>query len=96
MIGFRRKYFSIQNHSNPLKQFSFSEKQAGSLNILQKYLIAVDIFSFLYYVAPAKIKYSPVAQSVERLAVNQHVRGSSPRWGARIKKPNYKKLGFLV
>jgi hypothetical protein len=27
---------------------------------------------------------SPVAQSVERLAVNQHVRGSSPRWGARI------------
>ena len=26
---------------------------------------------------------SPVAQSVERLAVNQHVRGSSPRWGAK-------------
>jgi hypothetical protein len=37
----------------------------------------------LYYVAPAKNKYSPVAQSVERLAVNQHVRGSSPRWGAK-------------
>ncbi len=26
--------------------------------------------------------YSPVAQSVERVAVNHHVRGSSPRWGA--------------
>ena len=33
-----------------------------------------------------KIKCSPVAQSVERLAVNQHVRGSSPRWGAKTKK----------
>ena len=51
--------------------------------ILHKYLIEVDIRFFLYYVAPAKNKYSPVAQSVERLAVNQHVRGSSPRWGAR-------------
>ena len=32
---------------------------------------------------------SSVAQSVERVAVNHHVRGSSPRWGARIKKPNF-------
>ena len=47
-----------------------------------KYLIDVDIRPFLYYEAPDKNEYSPVAQSVERLAVNQHVRGSSPRWGA--------------
>jgi hypothetical protein len=33
--------------------------------------------------------YSPVAQSVERVAVNHHVRGSSPRWGA-IKSGTYK------
>ena len=26
---------------------------------------------------------SPVAQSVERVTVNHHVRGSSPRWGAK-------------
>ncbi len=26
--------------------------------------------------------YSPVAQSVEQVAVNHLVRGSSPRWGA--------------
>ena len=39
---------------------------------------------------------SPVAQSVERLAVNQHVRGSSPRWGARIKEPNNKGWAFLL
>jgi hypothetical protein len=31
-------------------------------------------------------KFSPVAQSVERLAVNQHVRGSSPRWGANTSR----------
>lgn len=86
MIQFGGKYFLVKNRSNLLKQFSFSSKQAGSVNILQKYLIAVDIRPFLYYVARAKIKYSPVAQSVERLAVNQHVRGSSPRWGARIQK----------
>jgi hypothetical protein len=28
------------------------------------------------------LTHSPVAQSVERVAVNHHVRGSSPRWGA--------------
>ena len=27
--------------------------------------------------------YSPIAQSVERLTVNQNVRGSSPRRGAK-------------
>ena len=29
--------------------------------------------------------YSPIAQSVERLTVNQNVRGSSPRRGAKIR-----------
>ena len=38
---------------------------------------------------------SPVAQSVERVAVNHHVRGSSPRWGARIKKPNFQGVGLF-
>jgi hypothetical protein len=30
--------------------------------------------------------YSPLAQSVERVTVNHHVRGSSPRWGAKISR----------
>jgi len=38
---------------------------------------------------------SPVAQSVERLAVNQHVRGSSPRWGARKSKSLTLIVGLL-
>ena len=36
--------------------------------------------------------YSPIAQLVERLAVNQNVRGSSPRRGAkfRMRTANFK------
>jgi hypothetical protein len=30
-----------------------------------------------------KTIYSSVAQSVEQMAVNHRVRGSSPRWGAK-------------
>ena len=32
--------------------------------------------------------YSPIAQLVERLTVNQNVRGSSPRRGAKLLKKN--------
>ncbi len=30
--------------------------------------------------------FSPIAQSVEQVAVNHPVRGSSPRWGANKEK----------
>ena len=33
--------------------------------------------------------YSPIAQLVERLTVNQNVRGSSPRRGAKQQKAPY-------
>ena len=38
--------------------------------------------------------YSPIAQSVERLTVNQNVRGSSPRRGAKQLKGTYVILGL--
>ena len=36
-----------------------------------------------------KTKYSPIAQSVERVTVNHDVVGSSPTWGARKKRIPY-------
>ena len=36
-----------------------------------------------------KIKYSPIAQSVERVTVNHDVVGSSPTWGAKKRKTGF-------
>ena len=45
-----------------------------------------------------QFRFSPVAQLVEQLAVNQLVRGSSPRWAANLfKNPVFTgKRGFLI
>ncbi len=40
------------------------------------------------------MKYSPVAQSAEQMAVNHRVRGSSPRWGANMKAWSYDQAFF--
>ena len=40
--------------------------------------------------------YSPIAQSVERLTVNQNVRGSSPRRGASFRMRSAKTIIQLV
>jgi hypothetical protein len=44
-----------------------------------------------------KLTYSPVAQSVEQLAVNQLVGGSSPSRGARFQKGHFshQEVAFL-
>ena len=42
-----------------------------------------------------KTKYSPIAQSVERVTVNHDVVGSSPTWGAR-KRTDTKWCPFSV
>ena len=42
-----------------------------------------------------QIKYSPIAQSVERVTVNHDVVGSSPTWGAK-KKSRSNDLLFFV
>ena len=39
--------------------------------------------------------YSPIAQLVERLTVNQNVRGSSPRRGAKFQKA-HQPVGFFL
>jgi hypothetical protein len=39
-------------------------------------------------------RYSPIAQLVERLTVNQNVRGSSPRRGAKLEKPSFRRAFF--
>ena len=42
-----------------------------------------------------QIKYSPIAQSVERVTVNHDVVGSSPTWGAKKMKDGiYSRLLF--
>ena len=44
-----------------------------------------------------RIFRSPVAQSVEQVAVNHLVRGSSPRWGAIIIKATFQtKSGLFL
>ena len=40
-------------------------------------------------------RYSPIAQLVERLTVNQNVRGSSPRRGAKLEKPSIRRAFFV-
>ena len=40
-------------------------------------------------------RYSPIAQLVERLTVNQNVRGSSPRRGAKQEKALYTRAFFV-
>ncbi len=40
--------------------------------------------------------HSPIAQLVERLTVNQNVRGSSPRRGAKFKRPSSEGLFFIT
>ena len=39
---------------------------------------------------------SPIAQLVEQRTVNPCVRGSSPRWGAIFKKPDFYESGFFM
>ena len=43
-----------------------------------------------------KIKYSRIAQSVERLTVNQDVVGSSPTVGARMRADDKSHLLFVL
>ena len=43
-----------------------------------------------------QIKYSPIAQSVERVTVNHDVVGSSPTWGAKKKSRSYDLLFLFV
>ena len=40
-------------------------------------------------------RHSPIAQLVERLTVNQNVRGSSPRRGAKLEKPSIQRAFFM-
>ena len=47
-------------------------------------------------VQPLQPFYSPIAQPVERLTVNQNVRGSSPRRGAIFLKVIMKPLGNKI
>ena len=49
----------------------------------------VDFRKIVYYLQFTESDYSPVAQSVEQMAVNHRVRGSSPRRGANINKARF-------